>query len=78
MKYIYIYTKNIYNKQNSMKNISKIFIGELYYIFYSLSTIFLSIKVRIGRGDRALGRQGGEGGGEGRQGPRAAPESHGC
>ena len=30
------------------------------------------------RGHGALGGHGGEGGGEGRQGPRAAPESHGC
>ena len=49
--------------------------GEL-MIFSALHSSFILGDIR--RGHRALGSQGGEGGGEGRQGPRAASESHGC
>ena len=38
--------------------------------------LLLSVEFEGGHG--VLGGHRGEGGGEGRQGPRAAPESHGC
>ena len=42
------------------------------------SVLYRTLIANIGRGDGSLGSPGGEGGGEGRQGSRAAPESDGC